>query len=234
FIEGVDRFCFSPSFSPGAVAQVLLLPPFSSLVSLNYSHYVWAYVFENEGAASFDFSWDHGWDKTRGGLNYADGDTTLQYMYEEMKNNASSDYVKNIKRLKDQWWSSFSQGSADGLWVNKVNKNQEWDHKPKLDSLLNLKGSNDYAYPVWGKSAREFYYDIWSNIHYGYVGKAAGFSDGYLQFGAGLNDLWETQQLNGPDKNAVNLGIELWNETGGNPNNLTSEKLRQKVVSKAS
>jgi hypothetical protein len=28
---------FSPSFSPGAVALVLLLPPFSSLVSLNYS-----------------------------------------------------------------------------------------------------------------------------------------------------------------------------------------------------
>jgi putative transposase len=33
----VDRFYFSPSFSPGAVALVLLLPPFSSLVSLNYS-----------------------------------------------------------------------------------------------------------------------------------------------------------------------------------------------------
>jgi hypothetical protein len=32
----VDRFYFSPSFSPGAVALVLLLPPFSSLVSLNY------------------------------------------------------------------------------------------------------------------------------------------------------------------------------------------------------
>ena len=31
-------FYFSPSFSPGAVALVLLWPPFSSLVSLNYSY----------------------------------------------------------------------------------------------------------------------------------------------------------------------------------------------------
>ena len=30
---------FSPSFSPGAVALVLLWPPFSSLVSLNYSYH---------------------------------------------------------------------------------------------------------------------------------------------------------------------------------------------------
>lgn len=197
-------------------------------------YYIYAFVYEKDGAASFDLSWDNGWEKNRGGLNYADGDTTLQYMYQEMKNNASSAYVKDIKRLQDEWWNLQSQGRATGLWINKVNKNQEWDHKPKLDSLLNLKGSNDYAYPVWGNSDREFFYDIWSNIHYGYVGKAAGFSDGYLQFGAGLNDLWETKQLNGPDKNAVNLGIELWNETGGNPNNLTPEKLRKKVISKAS
>jgi Bacterial toxin 44 len=197
------------------------------------AHYVWAYVYEREGAASFDLSWDNGLDKNRSDLNYANGDTTLQYMYEEMKNNASSDYVKNIKGWNDQSWNIGAKAIADGLWINKVNKGREWDHKPKLESLLNLQGTN-YAYPVWGKSDREFYYDIWSNIHYGYVGKAAGYSDSYLQIFASANDLWETHQLNGPDTNAVNLGIELWNETGGNPNNLTPEKLRQKVISKAS
>lgn len=196
------------------------------------NQYVYAFVYEKDGAASFDFSWDNGLDKNRADLNYADGDTTLQYMYQEMKNNASSDYVKNIKNLKDQW-NPNSRGTADALWINKVSKNQEWDHKPKLESLLNLKGTN-YHYVVWGNSDREFFYDIWSNIHYGYVGKAAGYSDWELQFGASANDLWQTKQFNGPDTNAVKLGIELWNETGGNPNNLTPEKLRQKVISKAS
>jgi Bacterial toxin 44 len=196
------------------------------------NQYVWAYVYEKDGAASFDLSWDNGLDKNRSDLSYAKGDTTLQYMYEEMKNNASSDYVKNIKNLKEQW-NPTSRGTADALWLNKVNKNQEWDHKPKLESFVNLPGTN-YGYLVWGNSDREFYYDIWSNIHYGYVGKAAGYSDWELQLGASANDLWETRQLNGPDTKAVNLGIELWNETGGNPNNLTPEKLRQKVISKAS
>ncbi|MCC3407999.1 MAG: hypothetical protein JGK17_20895 [Microcoleus sp. PH2017_10_PVI_O_A] len=197
------------------------------------NHYVWAYVFENEGAASFDFSWDNGWDKNRGGLNYADGDSTLQYMYEEMKNNASSDYVKNIKRLKNEWWNPASQGTADGLWVNKVRDNGEWDHKWKLDDKLKLRASNDVYYPVWGNSDREFFYDIWSNIHYGYVGKAVGYSDFVLQSAASLNDLGKFN-LDFKDTNAIKLGIELWNETGGNPNNLTPEKLRQKVISKAS
>jgi Bacterial toxin 44 len=194
------------------------------------SHYVWAYVFENEGGASFDFSWDNGWDKNRGGLNYGDGDSTLQYIYSEMKNNASSASVNDIKNLNKNWWN---YGSALDRWKNKVDDNKEWDHKPKLDSLLNLKSSNDYAYPVWGSSNREFYYDIWSNIHYGYVGKAAGFSDWDLQLGAGLNDLLK-RNLDFKDANAIKLGIELWNETGGNTNNLTPEKLRQKVISKAS
>ncbi|MEG4484674.1 polymorphic toxin type 44 domain-containing protein [Microcoleus sp. D2_18a_B4] len=196
-------------------------------------YYVWAYVFEKDGAASFDFSWDNGWDKNRGGLNYADGDTTIQYMYQEMKNNASSNDVKDIKNLKEQWWNSNSQGRAYGLWRNKVSDGQEWDHKPKLNSMLNLQGSNDYAYPVWGDSASEFYYDIWSNIHYGYVGKAAGFSDLELQSFATLNDVGKLN-LNFKDTNAIKLGIDLWNETGGNPNNLTPERLRQKVISKAS
>ncbi|MEG3844627.1 polymorphic toxin type 44 domain-containing protein [Microcoleus sp. herbarium14] len=197
------------------------------------NQYVYAYVYEKEGAASFDLSWDNGLDKNRGDLNYAKGDTTLQYMYEEMKNNASSDYVKNIKRRNDEVSNISDTAIPYGLWLAKVDKNQEWDHKPKLESLLDLKRTN-YGYLVWGNSDREFYYDIWSNIHYGYVGKAAGFSDGALQFFASLNDLWETKSLNGPDSKAVQLGIELWNETGGNPNNLTPEKLRQKVISKAS
>lgn len=188
------------------------------------NQYVYAYVYEKDGAASFDFSWDNGLDKNRGDLNYANGDTTLQYMYEEMKNNASSDYVKNIKRLKNEWWNPGSQGTADGLWFNKVRDNGEWDHKPKLDSLLTLKGSN-YARLLWGKSDSEFYYDIWSNIHYGYVGKAAGYPDFVLQSASSLNDLGK-RNLDFKDTNAIKLGIELWNETGGNLNNLTPEKLR--------
>ncbi len=198
--------------------------------------YIFAYVFEKEGDASFDFSWDNGWDKNRGGLNYAKGDTTLQCMYKEMINNASSLEVRAIKGLTDQWWNPGAMPNALGLWALKVGPGLDWDHKPKLAEKddLKLRDLNDYNYPVWGDSNREFNYDIWSNIHYGYVGKAAGFSDDILQFGASVHDRWANGQPDVPDSEAIKLGIELWNETGGDPNNLTPEKLRQKIISKAS
>lgn len=37
--------------------------------------------------------------------------------------------------------------------------------------------------------ATQYYYDIWSNIHYGYVGAAAGFSESVLLDGAGLEQI---------------------------------------------
>jgi hypothetical protein len=33
------------------------------------------------------------------------------------------------------------------------------------------------------------YYDIWSNIHFGYAGSAAGFEEGVLLDGAGLEQI---------------------------------------------
>lgn len=194
-------------------------------------HYVYAYIYEAKGNAYLDLSWDNGWDKNRGGLNYTKGDETLQYMYEEMKNNALSNDVKNIKNLK-QSKNPTDVANAFNLWRQKVGDRKEWDHKPKLENKLNLNGLNDYYYPLWGNSDREFYYDIWSNIHFGYVGKAAGFSDVELQAGSFLNDLFK-RNLDFQDVKAISLGIQLWNENGGNPNNLTPEKLRQKIISNA-
>lgn len=216
------------------------------------NHYVWAYVYEKDGAAYFDLSWDNGWDKNRGGLNYADGDTALQYMYEEMKNNAQSQVVSQIKNnnyLASNSGPSLFGGGAKSQalkdWFDKVNDNQDWDHKPKLASLLGLYGENsrkdfwpwekddDFAFPIWGDSEDEYFYDIWSNIHYGYVGKAAGFTDSELQSGAALNDYLKRNN-DQKDVSAIGLGIQLWNETNGNPNRLTPELLREKIISNGS
>ena len=66
-----------------------------------------------------------------------------------------------------------------------------------------------------------------SNIHYGYVGTAAGFDEGVLLDGAGLEQIgsdllrlrWPTYSAGieglraldaGPDRNAISLGIELF------------------------
>lgn len=68
------------------------------------------------------------------------------------------------------------------IWTKKVGQNQPWDHKPKLRVLYN----ND----VWHKQGKyAYFYDIWSNIHYGYVGIIAGISESVLLDGAGAEQI---------------------------------------------
>ncbi len=72
---------------------------------------------------------------------------------------------------KDEGWAGFGQ---DLFFFG----GGEWDHKPRIR-------------PVWGafnrlgNSGDIWFYDIWSNIHYGYVGRAAGLPLEVLTSGAG-------------------------------------------------
>ncbi|WP_024675025.1 polymorphic toxin type 44 domain-containing protein [Pseudomonas syringae] len=72
--------------------------------------------------------------------------------------------------------------AAMAIWTEKVGQNREWDHKPKILEKFN----NDTRHKQ-GKYS--YYYDIWSNIHYGYIGMAAGFSESVLLDGAGLEQI---------------------------------------------
>ena len=45
----------------------------------------------------------------------------------------------------------------------------DWDHQPKLRKLFVGLHHKQGAY--------EYFYDIWSNIHYGYVGIIGGLSE---------------------------------------------------------
>jgi hypothetical protein len=70
-----------------------------------------------------------------------------------------------------------------------------------------------------------YYYDIWSNIHFGYVGSAAGFTESELLDGAGAEQIISTliggglpekttEGLRGwddePDRVSVKTGIALF------------------------
>ena len=123
-------------------------------------------------------------------------------MFQEMKNNIESQAALKIKEslnaasyywnkyiststffVKDYYLAKYVEKSADALakWGLKVRTGGDWDHKPKLDYMLDLDGNSwdknddDYFFPIRGDKKHEYYYDIWSNIHYGYVGSAIGF-----------------------------------------------------------
>ena len=70
---------------------------------------------------------------------------------------------------------------AMAIWTKQVGQNMEWDHKPKLRKL----------FPgIWHKQGKYIYYfDIWSNIHYGYVGILGGLSESVLLDGAGAEQI---------------------------------------------
>jgi hypothetical protein len=63
------------------------------------------------------------------------------------------------------------------IWASKVGPHMDWDHKPKLRKL--------FVGVYHKQGAYDYFYDIWSNIHYGYVGVIGGMSESELLDGAG-------------------------------------------------
>ncbi|MFT3772521.1 MAG: polymorphic toxin type 44 domain-containing protein [Minicystis sp.] len=110
-----------------------------------------------------------------------------------------------------------------------------WDHKPTI-----TKQFGHWAYDP--ESNTSYCYDVWSNIHFGYIGAASGFSGGMLKNGAGAaqaiagtsdvsifgSEYWRRRfetlgdadflaAYDDPkDQEAINTGIDLWNKHGEN------------------
>ncbi len=96
--------------------------------------------------------------------------------------------MEERKASQKEAQSARMKEKAENIWSKKVHTNSlamnvyflgggEWDHKPIIS-------------PIWGENERlgdsesTYFYDIWSNIHYGYVGILAGFTGEELYEGA--------------------------------------------------
>ncbi len=74
------------------------------------------------------------------------------------------------------------QAKAFAIWAERVGQNRPWDHKPILAAK--------YDGVVYHKQGNyDYFYDIWSNIHYGYVGRVGGLSESILLDGAGAEQI---------------------------------------------
>ncbi|KAM3096000.1 polymorphic toxin type 44 domain-containing protein [Phormidesmis sp. 146-35] len=161
-------------------------------------------------------------------LNYSRSDEALLRMHQEMISN-----LDDIDKMR--FFNSLS-GTGISLpalaeFAYRVRSGGEWDHKPMLRDELGLNpdkkpgttGDEDWYFPIEGNSQDEYNYDIWSNIHYGYVGRAAGFSPIELRGGADLADGGRMPS----DDLSVRIGMELWEKHGSN---LTEDQLRQAII----
>ncbi len=105
------------------------------------------------------------------------------------------------------------KAKAFAIWTERVGQNRPWDHKPVLQKLFG-------EYPWHKQGAYEFFYDIWSNIHYGYVGVAGGLSESVLLDGAGVeqigSDTWRfiknPERFDGPQRTKGVEGMRAWDD----------------------
>ncbi|BBA37013.1 hypothetical protein sS8_5090 [Methylocaldum marinum] len=135
--------------------------------------------------------------------------------------------------------SGIAMAEAEARWFLQVRENGPWDHKPILHKMYESMGTpprpfgtlgRAFHFPIRGDVFHEYYYDVWSNIHYGYVGTKCGFDEKTLQDGAasGLPGAGDNDE---GDVISVKIGVDLWKSVGIN---LTQETLRKAIISQAS
>lgn len=174
----------------------------------------------------------------------------------KMKELLSYDVAEETRKLMELPWYAqvgtpspqaiaASKGAAAmALFTERVGQDRPWDHKPKIHAKF-----GDYYHK---QGEFDYFYDIWSNIHYGYVGRAAGLSESLLADGAGVEQIasdsirkildWEKRR--GPhasesvsgmraydddqDRISVGIGIKLFAE---HPNgNITPQMIMERVL----
>jgi uncharacterized Zn-binding protein involved in type VI secretion len=100
---------------------------------------------------------------------------------EETRKQMGLPWYAQIGATSPQTIGAANGAAAMALWTERVGQDRPWDHKPKIHKKF-----GGY-YHKQGKY--DYFYDIWSNIHYGYVGRAGGLSESVLSDGAGLEQI---------------------------------------------
>ncbi|ACB23165.1 polymorphic toxin type 44 domain-containing protein [Methylobacterium radiotolerans] len=164
--------------------------------------------------------------------------SVVDYIVQEMNLNSKSDSVKSMKKFngiydnqrndsffKHTYYPDAAKKAAlnelgcrthsasdwkldylqDALFCHVFEKGGQWDHKPKIG-------------PIWGEfnrlgnSGYRYYYDIWSNIHFGYISAKAGFTLAEVKQGADKAQWIDTGSSNGDDPidaQAIDVGYML-------------------------
>lgn len=192
------------------------------------------------------------------------------YIAQEMKTNANGATVQRLRRLNDDSAAACQEALADEpiwkrvpgkvacqteewanhvealrLWTSKVQGGADWDHKRKIARRFHPRVAGPEPSQVWHLYGLTLYfYDVWSNIHYGYVGRAAGFSAETLLTGASLEQLRQnlsdfrlpTRQPDTPtlqsfddprDRKAIQIGIDLYQQ---DPRSVTDTDVLRAVL----
>ncbi|MFJ2320015.1 polymorphic toxin type 44 domain-containing protein [Pseudomonas sp. NPDC087817] len=97
---------------------------------------------------------------------------------EETRKQMELPWYAQVGATSPQTIGAANVAAAMALWTERVGQGMDWDHKKKIPKIIG---------GVWHKQGDyDYFYDIWSNVHYGYVGMAGGLSESALSDGAGV------------------------------------------------
>ncbi|MFF3250744.1 DNRLRE domain-containing protein [Actinacidiphila glaucinigra] len=148
-----------------------------------------------------------------------------KYIYGEMMFNQTTPRFRKIEDLVSKFEAHFQKGenfqgrslqlTALALWGVSVQSGSGWDHKPLLRKKFGLSADNadDLYFKVPGENA-EVFYDVWSNFHYGYLGRAAGFTGEALHAGAEADFGGAVGRTDPGDVLTVQAGIDMYDKYG--------------------
>lgn len=129
----------------------------------------------------------------------------VQFIVGEMRRNAQSSEVMRIRELMQD---EDTRLEALEMWRAIVTRGGPWDHK----DLIQGRWGN---WTIDDSDDRLYFFDIWSNVHYGYVGLAAQLHPDLLLGGAGAAQVLDGTSAVGNLFSVVGESIRLaWTGDG--------------------
>ncbi|NGO79886.1 hypothetical protein G6045_30130 [Streptomyces sp. YC504] len=117
-----------------------------------------------------------------------------------------------------------ARGKALSKFYSIIHAGARWDHKGVLAKKFDL-DSDSRTGIADGKKGR-LLFDVWSNIHYGYIGSAAGFSRAELISASNVK-ISGVGQTDGGDNVSVNIGVNLYRDYGAD---MTIHDLHREII----
>jgi len=191
---------------------------------------------------------------TDGAIQVAD------YILKEIKTNVRSQTAKTIRYLIDEdtlnkrraEWNKLpfyaklgtypkpDLPAAMTIWYQTVKTGGDWDHKPiirkkfKSVAVTRPLESKQMSESYYHKYKRyDFYLDVWSNIHYGYLGLSVGFSEELLLKGSAWGQNMTLGAMGDDtldDITSMKIGFKLYRRFGKYAENLTFQHILDALV----
>jgi len=163
----------------------------------------------------------------------------IKFMQTEMARNASDPRLIPIQKTMRKFYSEVNLDQklllfhqAGKMWGALVREKADWDYKNKEKFKEVFPKGTRFVIDFSAK--KKYRNDIFGNIHYGYIGRFAGFSETHLLFGAHLAQLSSSRTFDPPeDQLSVKAGLKLFKSGGILSDSALVEAIRSLPISAA-